>query len=311
MSSIFPYLLIVFVAFLVFASGWRICPRQNAIVGGTFALLLFLLHPAILFNVQNSSPWDALFVMLFVSAWLWMEHWSLFMRSWVLAGLFAFGLWVGSAYVLWGLVAMVPWVIFNRRPLPAVGSLFTVFFGGLILFSATWGVAWFIVPGVGHPLFTQWIRWGGLKIPPSLSLPWFLLTMGAVLERYKDMLQNRRSDASVFMAVLLGVSALFGSSNLRLGVIALSAPLITRLLIKREFLFHRGVRWVAGLTFVLTLTLVFVFKTDAWISAGTAMLTIGIIAWWYYGNTRLPWSLAGEAACVGAYLAESFGTLLH
>src|SRR5882762_4343783 len=109
MAMMVPASLMVFIAALVFLSGWGMRPSQNAIVGGTFSLFFFLLHPALLSGIQNASPWDAVFVMLFVSAWLCMENWSLFMRSWVLAGLFAFGLWVGSPFVLWGLVAMVPW----------------------------------------------------------------------------------------------------------------------------------------------------------------------------------------------------------
>src|SRR5207249_8356244 len=124
--------LVILIALLVFASGSRMCSPQNSIAGGTGALLLFLLHPAMLSGIQNSSPWDAVFVMVFVNAWLWMEHWSLFMRSWILAGVFAFGLWVGSSFVLWGLVAMVPWAFFSRRPLAAVASLVTAFVGGLV-----------------------------------------------------------------------------------------------------------------------------------------------------------------------------------
>ena len=53
--------------------------------------------------LRTSSPWDGLFVMLFISAWLWMEHWSLFMRSWVLAVVYSFGFWIGSPFVLWGI----------------------------------------------------------------------------------------------------------------------------------------------------------------------------------------------------------------
>jgi len=58
---------------------------------------------------------------------------------------------------------MVPWILFNRRPLPAVGSFLTIFLGGLLFFSVTWGAAWFLIPTIGRPLFTQWIRWGGLE----------------------------------------------------------------------------------------------------------------------------------------------------
>ena len=169
MSTIIPSLLVAVTALLVVAAGWRMRATQNAAVSGFVALLLFLLHPAFRSSIQTSSPWDSVFVMLFVSSWLWMEHWSLFMRSWVLAAVFAFGLWIGSPFVLWGLVAMVPWVIFNRRPWMAVVSLLTVLIGGLAIFAVTWGGVWLFSPTIGRPLFSSWIRWGGLQVPPSVS----------------------------------------------------------------------------------------------------------------------------------------------
>ena len=165
MSTGVTVLLAGLISALVFGAAWRMVPSQNSAAGGMGALLLFLLHPAFLSGIQNSSPWDALFVMLFVTAWLWMEHWSVFMRSWILAGVYAFGLWVGSPFVFWGLIAMVPWVLFNRRPLWALASFLTVFLGGLALFSVTWGGAWLLMPELGRPLFTQWIRWSGLQMP--------------------------------------------------------------------------------------------------------------------------------------------------
>ena len=149
MTTIVYVLFVELKSALVFASGWRNFESQNASAVGIAALIFFLLHPTLLSSHAQASLWDALFVMLFLSAWLWMEHWSLFMRSLVLAGFFAFGSWVGSPFVLWGLIAMVPWVIFNRWPLAAVGSLATVFLGGLIIFSVTWGVVWFFIPDLG------------------------------------------------------------------------------------------------------------------------------------------------------------------
>src|SRR4051794_29614858 len=96
MPSVLPIILILLTAALVFAAGWRMLPRQNAPAGGIGALILFLFHPSLLWLMQTSSGWDGIFIMVFLTAWLWMEHWSLFMRSWVLAGIFSFGLWVGS-----------------------------------------------------------------------------------------------------------------------------------------------------------------------------------------------------------------------
>src|SRR5882724_8415502 len=177
MTTVLLAVLPVLTAALVFTAGWRMCPPQNAVAGGAGALLLFVLHPAFLSGIRDSSPWDAFFVMFFVCSWQGMEDWSLFMRSWVLAGVFAFGLWVGSSFVFWGMVAMVPWVVFNRRPLAAVGSLLTVFLGGGIIYGTVWGAANLVLHDLGHPIFMQWIRWGSLKMSPGVSLPWCLLAL--------------------------------------------------------------------------------------------------------------------------------------
>lgn len=309
MPSIHSMMLFAASAVLVFAAGWRLCSPQNA-AGGTAALLLFLFHPAILAGMQSSSPWDSLFVMLFVTAWLWMEHWSVFMRSWVLAGIFSVGLWLGSPFVLWGLMAMVPWVLFNRRPLAAVGSLLTVLLGGLTLFAVSWVTVWQFAPAIGRPLFSQWIRWSGFSLPPAVSLPWFLLAVSVVAERLQGMVRERRSDAAFFAVVLLVITVFLASPNAGLALIALSSPLIAQALVKREFLFHRGVRWTAFAALVATLVLGYVLKTEVWVQTGLAMGLVIIGSRWLARNSKLPWGLAAEAACVGAYLAEFLRTLL-
>ena len=295
---------------LVFAAGWQMAPPQNAVAGGTGALLLLVLHPAFLCGFRASSPWDAFFVMFFLCAWLWMENWSLFMRSWILAGIFAFGLWVGTSFVLWGIVALVPWVVFSRRPLEALVSLLTVLLGGLAIFGATWGAASLVLPNLGRPFFSPWIRWGTLQMPSGLSLPWYLLALGAVIERFQEMMQTRRADASIFAAMLLVVTVLFGSPVLDLAMIALAAPLIMRNLARREFLFPRGVRWVAAIAFLLALGGVMVFHKDTRMATGLAIFVVVLGARRFYSPSRLPWPLAGQAACVGAYLAESVVALI-
>src|SRR4051812_38318077 len=46
--------LVIFVAILVFASGWRMSPPQNSLAGGIGAVLLVFFHPAVLSGIQNS-----------------------------------------------------------------------------------------------------------------------------------------------------------------------------------------------------------------------------------------------------------------
>jgi hypothetical protein len=311
MSTIIPDFLVAVTAILVVVAGWRMLAPQNPAAGGVVALLLFLLHPAFHSSVQVSSAWDSFFVMLFVSAWLLMEHWSLFMRSWVLAGVFAIGLWIGSPFVLWGLVAMVPWVIFNRRPWMAVVSLLTVLIGGLVIFTITWGGAWLLTPEIGRPLFASWIRWGGLQVPPSVSLPWVLLIAGAIFDQSLEMINHRRADASVFAAMLLVVTALFASSSVNLALIALSSPLIAQTIAKREFLYLRRVRGIILATFVMAVAFNYALKREAWMVSGMAMLLTGIAARLLYRRARLSQFQLGEAVCVGAFLAESVVTNFH
>ena len=310
MSTIIPIALVFLTAVLVAAAGWKMSDALHSPAGAISALLLFLLHPGLRSSFATSSPWDACFVMLFVAAWLWMEHWSVFMRSWVLAGIYAFGLWVGSPLVLWGLVAMVPWVLFNRRPWMAIISLLMVLIGGLAIFAVTWGGAWLFVSQIGRPLFASWIRWGGLQVPPSVSLPWLLLASGAVLDHFQEMITQRRADASVFAAMLLVAIALFASPSVNLALIALSSPLIAQTLARREFLYLRRVRWIAAATFVMAVAFTYVFKHEAWMVSGMAMLLTGIAARLVYQRSRLSQFQLGEAVCVGAYLAEFIGTLL-
>jgi hypothetical protein len=305
-----PIILVLLTAVLVAAAGWKLSDPQNSTAGAVSALLLFLFHPGLRTAIITSSPWDAIFVMLFVAAWLWMEHWSLFMRSWVLAGIYAFGLWIGSPLVLWGLFAMVPWVLFNRRPLMAVGSMLNVLLGGLAIFAVTWGGAWLFTPSIGRPIFAQWIRWGGLQVPPSVSLPWVLLAAGAVLEHFQEMITQRRADASVFAAMLLVATALFASPSVNLALIALSSPLIAETLAKREFLYLRRVRWIAAAAFVMASTFAYAFKYEAWMASGVAMLLTGIAARLIYRRSWLSQFQLGEAVCVGAYLAETFHHLM-
>src|SRR5262249_21665839 len=158
---------------------------------------------------------------------------------------------------------------------------------------------------LGHPIFMQWIRWGSLKMSPGVSLPWCILALWAVIEPMMEMMKTRRADVTVFTAMLLVVTFLFGSSILGLAMIALAAPLIMRLLAKWEFLFHRGVRRVALVSWALSLLLMLLFHQDARISTGVSVFLVSLLSRRFYNASLLPWQLAGEAACVGAFFAES------
>jgi len=92
---------------MVFAAGWRMCPPQNAVAGGSGALLLFILHPHFLPEFEDSSPWTPFFVMFFTAPARDGELVP-FIASWVLAGVFALDCGVGSSFVFW---AWSPWSV--------------------------------------------------------------------------------------------------------------------------------------------------------------------------------------------------------
>ncbi len=311
MTLTLSVLLLVVLAALVFSAGWRMVPPAHGVLGGCVASLLFLIHPSVFPGFKNVSLWGPLFVILFLCAWLWMENWSLFMRSWVLAGVYAFGLWVGSSFVLWGLVAMVPWVLFNRRPLAAVGSLATVLIGGVVIFSVTWGVAYLTLPAIDLPLFRQWIHWSGFGLPPPHSLPWFLLWAMVVIPCLRDMINKKRSDAITYASSLLLVTVFLRSAESQLALAAVAAPLIARLIVKKEFLYHRRVRWVVSLTFVAVLLVAYVLQGGGWQVTGLAMILMAAVATGHQRFSGSPRFMVGEAVCVGAYLAEALGSFLH
>ncbi len=116
----------------MFVLGWRACREYNALFGGITALLLYVTHPLVFSGAIAISAWDAFFGVFFFLAWSAMEDGSLFMRSWILAGVYAFGLWVGSSFIFWIPLAMLPWMAFSRRPSHALGQLATVVIGGLV-----------------------------------------------------------------------------------------------------------------------------------------------------------------------------------
>jgi hypothetical protein len=182
--------------------------------------------------------------------------------------------------------------------------------GGVAIFAATWGGAWLLAPEIGRPLFASWIRWGGLQVPPSVSLPWFLLMVGAVLDHAQEMVTQRRADAAVFTAMLLVATALFASPSVNLALIALSSPLIAQTLARREFLYLRRVRWIAAATFVITVALSYALKREAWVTSAVAMFVVGLAARLIYQRSWLSQFQLGEAVCVGAFLAESIGSYL-
>jgi hypothetical protein len=106
------------------------------------------------------------------------------------------------------------------------------------------------------------------------------------------------------------VTAGLGRATLQMGVVALSASLIARWVVKREFLFHRGVRVVAATTLVAVVALNLLAKEYSWAIVAAVMI-VGLGSRWIKATSRLPWLLAAQAVLVGAYFGESFGSLIE
>ncbi len=302
--------LLTMTAALVFALGWRLGRAQSPLFGGVFALLLFVLHPLVLSGAVAISAWDGFFSALFFLAWSWMEEWSLFMRSWILAGLFAFGLWMGSSLVFWIPMAMLPWVVFSRRPMDALVKFLTIVLGGLFLFGLLWGGSLLFSSDQPTMRWMHWIRWSAPHLPIGLSWFWGILLLDAVGERILEAIQTRRSDASCCLAALLVLLLFFGLPEVNLAIVSLACPLIALTLSRREFLFQRTVRWIAAISFVLTLGIVIYTRQAPSLVWTAVILAVGIGVRAVRRTVPLSGRAALEAACVGAYFAEAIGTVL-
>jgi len=275
-------LLLLVVATLVFFAASHLAEASQALASGTIAVLFFLLSPAVtrqsLAFYFSSLPVNTLGALVFVVSWLFMRNWSTFMRSLILALVYGLGLWFNADALIWVPVAMIPWVLFNRRPLPAAGTLLTILIGGSLFF----GVSWMIVclftgqPGaIWQPLFNlrtmlaaNSLARGSIDtthLPSFLllvSLPWTLLSAWTAWEHFKEVLVQRRAGLSSFVALLVGivmVVCLFSgprpavtNSDILMTLVALSAPLVACDLARREYLFSRSSRTATALGFGLT-----------------------------------------------------------
>ncbi len=282
---------------------------QNHLAAGLGAVIFFCIHPLVLSGAQGVAVWDAFYVIIFCFAWKSMVNWSPFMRSWILAGFYAFGVWVGSAFVLWIPLAMLPWVFFSRRPGTALASLLTIVLGGFAFYGAVWGLSWLLRPEIGRPVFLQWIRWQSFHSPLYFSLSWSLLVLLAFSTKFQQVLQERRTGVTMIMATLLCFILLFGASTLALAKLALSVPLVAAMLSRRDFLFQRTVRSTAAFAFLLSIALILLRHQLPGAALSLGVVGVGLLPRYLRKGTPLPWRLTLEACCVGIYLAESTGSL--
>lgn len=318
-------ILVLLSAILVFATAWRLAPRSRGLAGGVIAVIFYLLNPSVIFlgllSPWAGTPYAALLCMLFLCGWMGMEHWSVFMRSGILSLLFAAALW-GSFSNIWIMLAMVPWVIYNRRPLVAMGAFLNIVLGGGVLFFVSWALVHWIL-GQHQAILAPWRflcdcehrggmtlnRLSSLGAPQSmdrivdvliaLSPAWIVLAFWSTGRQLVYSVLERRSDVLTFACALAWIMFIVTSAAVlldahRLGsattFVALSAPLVARDLAQREFYLHRGVRVIVLWAFL--------------VAAGIQWLTTFILGAPVTGGLWRLWS-AGVAAVVTLFISTA------
>lgn len=304
------YLILGCTTALVGILGARLCRNSNSTLGAGAAVLLYASHPLVLHQNVYVSAWDGLIAVLFFAAWVWMEEWSLFMRSWILSGIYAFALWLGSAFIWWIPLAMLPWMALSRRPLNAFVKLVTIVLGGLALFGVVWGGVAVFAPARPPLPWSYGFRWSYPHVTVPALLPFLVLTAEAIFFKIKEAVKSRRADGGLAIALLLGIVLIFGPPEVDLALIALACPLIALTLVRREFVYQRAVRWIMAYTFGITLVLMIALhQPPGW----TLMLTIlatGGMARGVQKSSILSWRESLEASCLGAHFAVAIGSAL-
>lgn len=309
MNLVFPALLVLSAA-LVATFSARLSRHYNPLWGGIFGLVLWLSHPLLWGGALAARGWDAFWLILFFAAWAFMEEWSLFMRSWLLAGLFAFGLWIGTPFVPWVTIMLVPRIFFCRRPVDALVKTLTVVFGGLALYGAVWGL---LSLAAGHRLpFTgcQAMVWNGPARPQATDLPFLILLALALWETLQAYREDHRADIKVSTAMMIVLFGTFGPMQYRPALLSLSCALIAVTLTRREILYSRMVRWIAAYGFLISLGVVLGrHAVPGWVGMPLILGSAFALRTVNRGSS-ISWKESAAAAAFGAALGLSSGIVL-
>ena len=272
------------IAYLILRMTLDGLPSGEFLPLAALSAFLFLASPLVYVNVAwgaaPSGLINALAATLFCGAWRSIEHWSVLMRSVILAVLYGATLWFGGAPALWIPAALLVWILIARRPAAAVASVATILGLGAALYAGAWGLAHWAAPVHSTGRFTQaleegWLSWSaqwpgsgpfagplGARSPYRqaafglwiFSVPMALLFLTLSALQFWPALRRRRADAAAFEAILAwtalggwGLNALLGGpfrGGDLLACLALTAPLIFRAVEPRDFLMSRSVRWI-------------------------------------------------------------------
>lgn len=273
----------------VFRAGWGWADARYRLSGATLALALVAIHPLAIvlpltLGYLGGYLWAPLFLMVFVNTMIAVENWSAFMRSIVLAVAWSLFLWVHLPTALCVLVAMIPWVLYNRRPMTAMGIFLTVLILGAVMFSGSWTLGcvvarrWSMIKGPvdtvcalgGYVVQGVTTAWSGgsasfnersLRIIGWLSPFLFIQGLWVTGLRLFQMLKERRASpvdltALIALCILAAALTMPGKDVLPgawylVMVVVLWAPLIARRLAQKENFYSRGFRLTFSAGFVV------------------------------------------------------------
>lgn len=290
-------------ALLVFRIGWMLAGPRDAFRGAVASLFLFQLNPVAMvmpskLELQGGIILVTLALLFFISLALGTEHWSTFMRAIVLALAWSVLLGVNVPTAVMILIAMVPWVFFSRRPVPALGIVVTMFLLGSAIFLGFWTLVcaglrhWAVVgaPAEGGRLVWRFLAQGFWQSLHGAEAAFVhrLLTLNGWLSPFlfisgvwvtgksvSAMLRDRRANIADLMALVAililadllltrGKDVWLGPWHL-LSLTGLWCPLLGRELVRQGSLHKTGFRLTAGVSFVLVaLPLAFFGQNVGW-----------------------------------------------
>lgn len=329
-SSLPKFIAFLMVAGCTFVSSRRFTEARHAIAAALIGYVFFLFHPNVLmaswFTRGSISIEDTLVAAAFLAAWSLTEHWSLFMRSWVLAIVFAAGCWCESSMTQWIMVAFVPWILFSRQPWSALGGALTTVLGGLGIYGAMAGWVW-IMGGTPHRFIVfeglPFGRSGDVLIGLATSSvgAWFVMTLWVVAERLRRLNTERRADASAYAATLLAVLLLLFFYGICIGKLTwelylsamavLAAPLIAAQITRREVLYHRGVWLLIGVSALLTIVgSRFTHRQEGLVTL-VVLAVVPALSFVVPAFSRFATRLRVEAVLIGCFGGEAASRLLR
>lgn len=280
--------LMLMVGWIVYRTGWGLADDRHRFQGATWAMSLFLLSPLslvlpITLGFLGGYIVVPLFLLIFIGSMGMAEHWSGFMRAILLSLTWSLMLWVHLPTALLMLIAMIPWVLYSRRPVPSLGLFVTMILLGSAVFAAVWATGcaisgrWTMASGpveAVRNLMLQiqatlpYIAQSGIRalghrifyIAGWLSPFLFIQGIWVTITTLQRMLRDRRSSTAELEGIVATEALLvvlltpernaLPASWYILPLLALWVPLIAQQVAFKETFFSRGFRFTFGVGFV-------------------------------------------------------------